>query len=85
MTASASVVPTTHNNVVLVVEDETAVRTFCCAVLRRSGYRVLEAAGPTEALSTLGQANEPVNLVLTDITMPGMTGKEMVKRLDTSG
>lgn len=73
---------TLGNDVVLVVEDEISVRAFCCAVLRRSGYRVLEAAGPSEALDTLSQLPEPVSLVLTDITMPGMSGKEMVKRID---
>ena len=66
--------------VVLVVEDEAAVRMFCCTVLRRSGYEVLEAPGPMEALDTLQHAS--VGLVLTDITMPGMNGKEMVKRID---
>ena len=66
--------------VVLVVEDEAAVRHFCCTVLRRFGYQVLEAAGPIEALDTLQQ--QAVALVLTDITMPGMNGKEMVKRID---
>jgi two-component system cell cycle sensor histidine kinase/response regulator CckA len=65
---------------VLVVEDEAAVRMFCCAVLRRFGYHVLEAAGPVEALDTLQQKS--VGLVLTDITMPGMNGKEMVRRID---
>ena len=69
-------------DVVLVVEDEGSVRSFCCTVLRRFGYRVLEAAGPVEALAALQQAPEPVALVLTDITMPGMNGKEMVKRID---
>lgn len=67
-------------DVVLVVEDEASVRSFCCTVLRRFGYRVLEAAGPVEALDTLQQSS--VGLVLTDITMPGMNGKEMVKRID---
>jgi two-component system cell cycle sensor histidine kinase/response regulator CckA len=66
--------------VVLVVEDEAAVRLFCCTVLRRFGYEVLEAAGPIEALDTL--KHTPIGLVLTDITMPGMNGKEMVKRID---
>ena len=64
----------------LVVEDEASVRHFCCTVLRRFGYQVLEAAGPLEALDTL--QHQPVGLVLTDITMPGMNGKEMVKRID---
>jgi len=67
-------------SVVLVVEDEAAVRMFCCTVLRRSGYEVLEAPGPVEALDTL--EHKTVGLVLTDITMPGMNGKEMVKRID---
>jgi two-component system, cell cycle sensor histidine kinase and response regulator CckA len=67
-------------DVVLVVEDEASVRAFCCTVLRRFGYRVLEAAGPLEALDALHQS--AVGLVLTDITMPGMNGKEMVKRID---
>jgi CheY-like chemotaxis protein len=66
--------------VVLVVEDEATVRQFCCAVLRRSGYQVLEAPGPVEALNTL--QHKEVGLVLTDITMPVMNGKEMVKRID---
>ena len=70
----------TGPGVVLVVEDEAAVRMFCCTVLRRSGYEVLEAPGPMEALDTLQHTS--VGLVLTDITMPGMNGKEMVKRID---
>jgi CheY-like chemotaxis protein len=82
MNAGASVISTQNNAVVLVVEDEAGVRSFCCAVLRRSGYRVLEAPGPVEALYALEHAEEPVSLVLTDITMPVMNGKEMVKRID---
>ena len=72
--------PSTEPGVVLVVEDEAGIRLFCCAVLRRFGYHVLEAANPADALDTLQQ--ETVGLVLTDITMPGMNGKEMVERID---
>jgi CheY-like chemotaxis protein len=82
MIAGDSSTPGPTNHLVLVVEDESAVRSFCCAVLRRFGYRVLEASNPTEALHTLQQLTDPVSLVLTDITMPGMNGKEMVKRID---
>ena len=82
MIPSGSSIPAPSNDVVLVVEDEAAVRSFCCAVLRRFGYRVLEAASPTEALDTLQHLPEPVSLVLTDVTMPGMNGKEMVRRID---
>ncbi len=69
-------------DVLLVVEDEASVRSFCCTVLRRFGYQVLEAASPLEALATLHRVPDPVRLVLTDITMPGMNGKEMVKQID---
>ena len=72
--------PSAEPDVVLVVEDEAAVRMFCCTVLRRFGYHVLEASNPIDALDTLQQ--EAVGLVLTDITMPGMNGKEMVRRID---
>jgi two-component system cell cycle sensor histidine kinase/response regulator CckA len=82
MSAGAPAPPVSADTVVLVVEDETVVRSYCCAVLRRFGYRVLEAAGPVEALDTLRQLPERVSLVLTDITMPGMNGKEMVRRID---
>jgi CheY-like chemotaxis protein len=80
MTSTAT--PPAPSHVVLVVEDEAAVRTFCCAVLRRSGYKVLEAPGPVEALDTIQCTDNPVTLVLTDITMPVMSGREMVKRID---
>ena len=69
------------SNVVLIVEDEPSVRSFCSVVLRRSGYRVFEAGDPAQALSTLATMTETVDLVLTDMTMPGMNGKEMVKRI----
>ena len=72
--------PSTGPGVVLVVEDEAAVSLFCCTVLRMSGYHVLEASNPADALDTLQQ--ETVGLVLTDITMPGMNGKEMVEMID---
>jgi CheY-like chemotaxis protein len=80
MTAWGSQPPS--SDTILVVEDEASVRTYCCAVLRRSGYRVLEAPGPVEALDTIQSAENAVKLILTDITMPVMSGKEMVKRID---
>ena len=68
-------------DVVLVVEDEAAVRIVLLhGAAARSAIAVLEAPGPVEALDAL-QARDR-QLVLTDITMPGMNGKEMVKRID---
>ena len=66
---------------VLLVEDEATVRTFCKAVLNRHGYRIIEAANPGEALAALETGGKSVDLVLTDVAMPGMNGHEMVRRL----
>jgi two-component system, cell cycle sensor histidine kinase and response regulator CckA len=66
---------------VLVVEDEEAVRRLVREVLLAQGYRVLEAPGGEEALSLCAAAAEPVDLVLTDVVMPGMSGRELAARL----
>jgi two-component system, cell cycle sensor histidine kinase and response regulator CckA len=66
---------------VLVVEDEVSVRRLACRVLRARGYRVLEAGEGGEALRLLRQHEGPVDLVLTDIIMPGLSGPALVERL----
>jgi PAS domain S-box-containing protein len=67
---------------ILVVEDQTDVREFAVAVLRSYGYRVIEAAGAGEALAICERDRMPVNLVLADIVMPQMGGRELVVRLE---
>jgi PAS domain S-box-containing protein len=66
---------------VLVVEDEEAVRTLASRVLRGKGYRVLEAASADLALAILGGSREPIDLLLTDVVMPGMSGPALAQRL----
>ncbi|HEY7612307.1 MAG TPA: PAS domain S-box protein [Gemmatimonadales bacterium] len=66
---------------VLVVEDEVSVRRLACRVLRARGYRVLEASDGREALRLLHQHEAPVDLVVTDIIMPGLSGPALVERL----
>jgi two-component system cell cycle sensor histidine kinase/response regulator CckA len=66
---------------VLLVEDDRAVRTVVHSVLRRHGYAVLEAGGPKEALATAHQHSGAIDLVLSDVIMPEMTGPEMVMLL----
>jgi len=67
---------------ILLVEDEESVRRFAGALLRRHGYRVLEASSAEEALALVA-SGELVDLVLTDVVMPGLTGPEMMTRLRT--
>jgi signal transduction histidine kinase len=66
---------------ILVVEDEEQVRRMIVQTLRYSGYRVLEAAGGREALRLLGGAQESLDLILTDVIMPDMSGDQLAERL----
>jgi len=65
---------------ILVVEDEDAVRFLACRVLRENGYGVLEAGNPADALR-IGRAEGPIDLLVTDIVMPGMSGPALAERL----
>lgn len=62
---------------VLVVDDEEAVRRLACRMLTWTGYQALEARHGREALATIEEHNGPIHLVLTDIKMPGMNGREL--------
>jgi CheY-like chemotaxis protein len=65
----------------LLVEDEDAVRALVRNVLREKGYRILEASRGEEALELAEQYGEPIDLLLTDVVMPQMNGRELARRL----
>jgi two-component system, cell cycle sensor histidine kinase and response regulator CckA len=67
---------------VLVVEDDDLVRELTAQILRRNGYRVLEASNGSEALDRFGRHEGRVDLLLTDVVMPQMNGPELVQRLE---
>ena len=65
----------------LIVDDEEEVRAFTRDVLEMDGYAVLEAASAARALE-LGEAHPgALDLLITDVVMPGMTGPELARRL----
>ncbi|MEW6542920.1 MAG: PAS domain S-box protein [Nitrospirota bacterium] len=73
--------PATCSETILLVEDEDAVRTLIRETLNRAGYRVLEARDGSEALA-LGTRHEgPIHLLLTDVVMPRLNGRELADRL----
>jgi two-component system cell cycle sensor histidine kinase/response regulator CckA len=66
---------------VLLVEDEPAVRALAAGMLRSFGYTVLEASQGDEALAVSDAHRGPVDLLVTDVVMPGMRGPEVAHRL----
>ncbi len=66
---------------ILVVEDQEEVRKLALESLRTYGYRVMEAANAGEALLLSKRHDGPVNLLLTDVVMPGMSGRELAEQL----
>jgi CheY-like chemotaxis protein len=67
---------------ILVVEDEAGVRHMMTRALEDAGYRVLPAAGATEAIEVVARTPGKISLMLTDIVMPGKNGRELAERLE---
>ncbi len=68
---------------VLVVEDELSVRDLAVRILRKVGYRVLSAESGAAALALVQQHPDVVHLLLTDVVMPQMSGRQLAERLTT--
>ena len=64
---------------ILLVEDDPTVRTLAARLLRRLGYHVTDFSSGAEALQWLREAAEPVHLLLTDVIMPEMNGKQLAE------
>jgi CheY-like chemotaxis protein len=69
------------NETILLVEDDAGVRVVLETMLRRHGYRVLACGSPEEALEICSNHSSTIHLVLTDIIMPRMSGRELADRL----
>jgi two-component system cell cycle sensor histidine kinase/response regulator CckA len=73
--------PARGSETVLVVEDEEQVRELLCNILRAEGYRVIAAATPLEALELAKDHTGSLDLLLSDVVMPYMNGRELADRL----
>lgn len=72
---NATEVPAT----ILVVDDEPSIAQFVAVALRREGYRVLEAENGLRALRVLEGSDERIDVLVSDVSMPGMDGPELAR------
>ena len=68
-----------HKQTILVVDDEEVIRYLMARMLSDAGYRVFTAPDGFEALRILADPAAPVDLLLTGLTMPGMTGEQLAR------
>jgi len=66
---------------ILLVEDDLAVRELVRATLRMLGYTILEAQNGAEAIELVNRETSHIHLLLTDVVLPGMNGRELAERL----
>ncbi len=71
----------TGTGAILLVEDEDAVRTFGARALRSKGYDVLEANNGENALEVLNKTDKTIDLVISDVVMPGIDGPSLIRML----
>jgi CheY-like chemotaxis protein len=69
------------NETILLVEDEEMVRELSARILVDKGYKVLEASRGEEALEVAGKFAEKIQLMITDVVMPGMSGKKLAQQM----
>ena len=78
---SASTETRRGSETILLVEDEEAVRNLTSRILKKQGYRVMAAQHGREAMEIAAKEEGRIDLVLTDVVMPGMNGRGLVERL----
>ncbi len=74
-------IPTSRGEMVLLVEDEPAIREMGQMMLERLGYQVLAAGTPEEAMRIAGEHPGGIHLLITDVVMPGMNGRDLAEQL----
>jgi CheY-like chemotaxis protein len=72
--------PPRGSETILVVEDDKTLRELAVKLLQDGGYRVLEAKDPEDALRILAASEPEIDLLLTDVVMPGISGAELVRK-----
>ena len=72
----------TGTETILLVEDEASLRGFAETVFRKNGYKVIPMKDRESALNFITQQNDPIDLMLTDVVMPGMSAGDLYERIN---
>jgi two-component system, cell cycle sensor histidine kinase and response regulator CckA len=83
-TTAPETVLASRSETVLLVEDEIDFREMTAELLRKEGYIVLEAADGPGAIARSTEYSEPIHLLLTDLILPGLNGREVASRISAS-
>jgi CheY-like chemotaxis protein len=83
-TSNARRFPTGNGELILVADDEVAVRDLIRTILENYGYQVLTAADGVEALKVYSEHRGNIRLVVTDLDMPRMPGPQLIRALETA-
>jgi signal transduction histidine kinase/CheY-like chemotaxis protein len=83
--SNASLRATGREETVLIVDDEPTLRRLAQRSLQRAGYRVIAAANGVEALDRIDAHQGRIDILVTDIVMPGMGGRKLVEQIHTRG
>jgi PAS domain S-box-containing protein len=79
----AEEIPRSRGETLLVVEDEEAILTLTRKILEIMGYRVLTAGSPEAAITLAGRHEGPIDLLLSDVVLPEMNGRELAEKVRT--
>jgi signal transduction histidine kinase/CheY-like chemotaxis protein len=82
--APGSTFPRRGSETILVVEDQVEVRAFAVSALSTYGYQVLDAADGEQALALSGSHRGRIDVLLTDVVLPGMNGRELADRIKSA-
>lgn len=77
--------PRPRRETILLVDDESSIRMLIRSVLEREGYRVIDAATGREAIEILRRQSHNIDLLITDVRMPVISGPALVARLVANG
>jgi two-component system cell cycle sensor histidine kinase/response regulator CckA len=82
--ATSVIAPPVASETILVVEDSKLLAKVTRDFLESEGYSVLMASSPKEALQVAADSQEPIQLLLTDVVLPGMNGPQLAEQLRTT-